>query len=246
MSRDDASLALSGFQPGSADERSEEAHSSSSTGSPSHVQIAADVATGTERAEGVGGVDRRTVFSHCRRYRFALWREFYSVRAIEPPLLPVEGNEAHNYLMVIGLNPSTADETNDDPTIRRCIGFAKRWGFGALCMTNLFALRATDPEVMKADPAPTGDTNDDHLWTLAKGAGMILAAWGKDGNHKDRAAEVLTMLESFPIHALAINKDGTPKHPLYVRADTVPVRLGGGGGVLVGRCAPTTEAKANS
>lgn len=178
---------------------------------------------------GAGGVDRCTIFSHCRRYRYALWREFYSVRAIEPPLLPVEGNEAHNYLMVIGLNPSTADETQDDPTIRRCIGFAKRWGFGALCMTNLFALRATDPEIMKADPDPTGDTNDDHLWTLAKGAGMILAAWGKNGNHRDRAEAVLMMLESFAIHALAINKDGTPKHPLYVAAATVPVRLGGGG-----------------
>jgi hypothetical protein len=129
---------------------------------------------------------------------------------------------ATEYLMVIGLNPSTADEMTDDPTIRRCIDFAKRWGFSALCMTNLFAFRATDPEVMKADEEPKGYMNDDHLFDIAKGAGMILAAWGKHGSHKDRAATVAAMLESFEIHALAINKDGSPKHPLYVAAATIP------------------------
>jgi len=62
--------------------------------------------------------------------------------------------------MFIGLNPSTADETKDDPTIRRCINYAKRWGYSGLCMTNLFALRATKPAVMKANPGPVGREND--------------------------------------------------------------------------------------
>lgn len=165
-----------------------------------------------------------TEFSPCRRYRYTLWREFYPLLAINPPLLPVEGNRAHNYLMVIGLNPSTADETKDDPTIRRCIGFAKLWGYGALCMTNLFAWRATNPEDMKAQEQPNGFLNDYHLFERAKGAGMILAAWGKHGRHKGRDADVLCLLESFELHALAVNKDGSPKHPLYVAADTAPFR----------------------
>lgn len=173
---------------------------------------------------------RRTEFSPCRRYRYTLWREFYGFHAINPPLLPLEGNEAHNYLMVIGLNPSTADETLDDPTIRRCIDFAKRWGFGALCMTNLFAFRATDPEVMKRTLAPEGETIDSNTsrncrWLLktARGAGMILVAWGKHGIYRERQTTVLRMLGQYKLHALAINKDGSPKHPLYVRGDTSPI-----------------------
>lgn len=130
------------------------------------------------------------------------------------------------FLMVIGLNPSTADETQDDPTIRRCINFAKAWGFGALCMTNIFAWRDTDPEKMKSTAEPIGAENDRHLIECASGAGMILAAWGKHGSHLARASYVLQILP--PVHALAINKDGSPKHPLYVRADAEPVILDGG------------------
>lgn len=169
-------------------------------------------------------------FSPCRRYRYTLWREW------DPDLLTGCADDSENasrFLMVIGLNPSTADETNDDPTIRRCIGFAKRWGYGALCMTNLFAFRATDPEVMKRSLAPEGETIDSHTsvncrWLLntAKEAGMILAAWGKHGSYRDRAQSVLRMLDLYTIHALTLNSDGSPKHPLYVAASTKPVILG--------------------
>jgi hypothetical protein len=124
--------------------------------------------------------------------------------------------------MFIGLNPSTADETQDDPTIRRCIQFSKDWGFGALCMTNIFAVRATDPKDMKACPDPIGNDNDDYLTYLSGLAGVIIAAWGKDGKHLHRGVRVKMMLNN-PVGCLmclGLNSDGTPKHPLYLKKAT--------------------------
>lgn len=144
-------------------------------------------------------------FSPCRRYRYELWRRW----------------ETGPYLQVIGLNPSTADETNNDPTVRRCIDFAKRWGFSALCMTNAFAFRATDPDDMKAEPFPIGEENDAALASLAAGAGMILAAWGVHGSHLGRDKALLATLP--PLHCLGVTRAGQPKHPLYIKADTQPI-----------------------
>lgn len=155
-------------------------------------------------ATDVQPMNRETIFSPCRQYRYTLWREWDLFN--------------RDYLMVIGLNPSTADETQDDPTIRRCIGFAKTWGFGALCMTNLFAWRDTKPENMKAAKEPVGPMNDIHLSQIAFGASMILAAWGKDGAFMDRQKKItLTGMK-----CLQKNADGTPKHPLYCRANLIP------------------------
>lgn len=170
---------------------------------------------------------RETIFSACRKYRYTLWREFYGALAIEPPMLPLEGNRAHNYLMIIGLNPSTADETKDDPTIRRCIGFAKRWGYGALCMTNLFAWRDTKPEGMKLAADPIGEESGKWIDEIADGAGMILAAWGKHGTFRGRDMEVMRAIEAKgkSIYCLGMNGDGTPKHPLYIAAATVAIPL---------------------
>ena len=106
--------------------------------------------------------ERSATFSPDRNYRYTLWRRWLDRRPS---------------LMVIGLNPSTADETKDDPTVRRCICFARDWGFGALCMTNLFAFRATDPNLMKAAPEPIGDANNAALVLTAGQAGLVLAAW---------------------------------------------------------------------
>ena len=149
-----------------------------------------------------------TVFSPCRKYRYTLWRRWA---------------EGGSYLMVIGLNPSTADETNDDPTIRRCIDFAKRWGFNALCMTNLFAWRDTLPENMKKEISPIGPDNDLHLTTIGRDAGMILAAWGKHGKHLDRGKRVALMVGHLYPRCLKKNQDGSPQHPLYVPAATQPI-----------------------
>lgn len=131
----------------------------------------------------------------------------------------------HGFLLVIGLNPSTADETLDDPTIRRCVDFAKRWGFGSLCMMNLFAWRDTKPENMKRASDPIGPLNDSHLIARASEAGIVLAAWGKDGAFMSRANEIYEKL-SVNMHilmrCLRRNKDGSPQHPLYVAANTIP------------------------
>ena len=162
---------------------------------------------------------RGTFFSADRVYRYTLWREWGT--GTLPILQPNHG--ANSYVMFIGLNPSTADETKDDPTIRKCIGFAKRWGFGSLCMTNLFAYRSTDPRKMKDHPNPIGDDNDLWLACCARSAGMIVAAWGRDGQHLKRDLAVMQILKD--VHCLGLNNDGSPKHPLYVPYGTVVMQL---------------------
>lgn len=149
---------------------------------------------------------RQTIFSLCRTYRYSLWREWI-------------GGEG--YAMFVGLNPSTADEIQDDPTVRRCINYAKAWGYSALCMTNLFAFRATDPAVMKSAIDPVGPDNDAHLIALAAEAGVVVAAWGTHGAHQGREAHVLDILPH--LHCLALTKDGHPNHPLYLRKTLVPI-----------------------
>lgn len=156
-------------------------------------------------------MSRDTIFSPCRTYRYVLWREFGELL------------DDGSYAMFIGLNPSTADETNDDPTIRRCIAFAKSWGYGALCMTNLFAFRATDPAVMLAAADPVGVDNNRHLLQMAQGAGVIVAAWGKHGGHLGRDQAVRKMLPG--LHCLSLTKAGQPGHPLYLKSELKPVRF---------------------
>lgn len=124
--------------------------------------------------------------------------------------------------MFIGLNPSTADEVVNDRTVSRCIQFAKDWGYGALCMTNLFAFRATDPEVMKAHPEPVGKDTDAVLVALAKNAGVVVAAWGNDGKHLGRAQQVVSFLPN--LHCLKVTKEGQPNHPLYLSKALKPKR----------------------
>ena len=146
-------------------------------------------------------------FSKCRTYRYALWREWAN-----------HGPQ----LVVIGLNPSTADETMDDPTIRRCIGFAKREGCGRLVMLNLFGLRATDPREMLAHPDPVGPDNDGMLrmFSYASGVRAFVAAWGAN-QHRAHLERGRTVAAMFPgIKCFGTTKAGHPKHPLYLRADT--------------------------
>lgn len=166
-------------------------------------------------------MNRTTQFSICRQYRYTLWREW------DCDLLTGTADDlphSSQFLQVIALNPSTADETKDDPTIRRCIDFAKRWGFGALCMTNLFAWRDTLPANMKKAEDPIGPDNDQWLTDCAKGAGLILAAWGKHGSYLHRADLVVRLLarNGATVHCLRTNGDGSPQHPLYIPADTLP------------------------
>lgn len=156
-----------------------------------------------------GLVTNGAEFSPCRTYRYALWR-FWLYQSDA------------NCVAFIGLNPSTADENVNDPTIRRCIDFAKRWGYGGLYMLNLFAFRATDPAVMKAAADPIGPQNNEQLAYYQSRVGLVIAAWGKHGSHAGRASAIKGILRG-PLHCLGTNNDGSPKHPLYVKGDTIPV-----------------------
>ncbi len=153
-----------------------------------------------------------TVFSLCRRYRYTLWRYWWKDELFV-------NRATVRYAMFIGLNPSTADEVENDPTIRKCIGFAQRWGYDALCMTNLFAFRATDPRQMKACPKPIGDDNDHWLTACARDAGIVVAAWGVNGEFMGRDEEVLKLVDD--VQCLRVTKHGHPEHPLYVPYEVV-------------------------
>jgi len=143
-------------------------------------------------------------FSRCGRYRYALWRTW-------DVSLPS--------VCFIALNPSTADATRDDPTMRRCIAFARRWGFGGMAVGNIFAFRATRPADMKAEPNPIGRANDRWLQRLASESPLVVAAWGSHGAWMGREAQVLALLAD--VECLGVTASGAPRHPLYVRGDTV-------------------------
>ena len=150
-------------------------------------------------------------FSHCRRWRYLLWRKWS-----DGPIA--------NFLM---LNPSTADEVKLDPSCTRARLYAERWGFGALIVTNLFAWRATDPRDMKAAPEPVGRANDRAIVRAAHEAGIVVCAWGNHGAHRERSASVLSMLRDagIKLHALRLTGAGEPAHPLYLRAALHPRKI---------------------
>jgi len=122
----------------------------------------------------------------------------------------------------IMLNPSTADADNDDPTIRRCMSFARAWGYGGILVVNLFAFRATDPKELVKATDPIGPCNNSILETAAK-SHVTVAAWGCGGALKDRGGKVRGLLGDCELLCLGLTKDRYPKHPLYVPADTVAV-----------------------
>jgi hypothetical protein len=125
--------------------------------------------------------------------------------------------------MFLGLNPSTATATTDDPTIRRCIGFARDWGFGSLVMANLFAYRSSDPVVLSRVSDPIGPRNNWWLSFHRNRVQRVIAAWGIHGALLSRDADVM---ESFPeLHCLGVTKNGHPKHPLYLPANIEPKRF---------------------
>lgn len=151
---------------------------------------------------------RGAVFSECRRYRYALWRIW---------------DEDIPYAMFICLNPSTADEKKDDPTVRRCVGFARSWGYGGVCVTNLFAYRSTDCRALRRVQDPVGPENDEWLQRLAREVGIIVAAWGNHGSYRGRDREVIGMFPS--LSCLELTKRGQPRHPLYLKSDLEPTPL---------------------
>jgi len=148
------------------------------------------------------------IISKCGKYRYSLWRNWDDMFS------------ENRKVMFIGLNPSTADAVDDDNTMRRCIGFAQKFGFSGLYMANLFALRSTDPEALKTEAEPVGKLNNGHLLNMAQRSDKIIACWGRTwqsyaGLHH-RHAEVLRLLKYYDIYALKMNSDGSPAHPLFL------------------------------
>ncbi|MDS0280056.1 DUF1643 domain-containing protein [Halomicroarcula sp. S1AR25-4] len=146
------------------------------------------------------------VLSEDRQYRYRLSRTWDT----EKPTIAF-----------VMLNPSTADETEDDPTIRRCLGFAEDWGYGSLLVGNLFAYRTSDPADLRDVDDPVGPENDQHLRDICDEADKVIVAWGTDGDLHDREREFVEKLD-VDLYALDTTKDGHPNHPLYQPADAEP------------------------
>jgi len=162
-----------------------------------------------DQGTGSDGVATAT-FDPTRVYRFRLTRTWDA------------GLPRVNFLM---LNPSTADAHVLDPTVRRCVGFARTWGFGTLVVTNIFAFRATDPAVLALPDDPVGPGNDRAITDAAVSADRVVVAWGTRGSQLARGEQVAGLLDDHGVAAVALRatRDGYPAHPLYLRGDTVPV-----------------------
>jgi hypothetical protein len=143
----------------------------------------------------------------CGRYRYNLWRS-WGVGG---------GSSAGEAPLFVMLNPSTADADTDDATIRKCIGFAKAWGFGCLTVVNVFGLRATDPRDLFTSEDPVGADNDDAIVSAVRSHQLIVAAWGVQAAKVDpaRVRRVRNLLGA-RVMCLKKSKDGHPWHPLYV------------------------------
>lgn len=126
-------------------------------------------------------------------------------------------------IVFIMLNPSTADAMIEDPTIRRCMVFARKWGYRVLDVANAFALRSTDPLRLQDVSDPIGPLNDQYLREMTETAERVVVAWGTHGKLQDRGNTVAKrVLHDRILHCLAVTKHGFPKHPLYMRGDTEP------------------------
>ena len=147
--------------------------------------------------EGLSGA----TLSRCRKYRYVLWRVW---------------DKSLPHIMFIGLNPSTANETQNDPTILKCIQYCKRWGYGGFYIANLFAFRSSSPDVLKKSKKPIGAKNDFWILKTAKSAERVVACWGEHGNFKDRDQDLKKQLKN--LYCLKINKSGQPAHPLYLKS----------------------------
>ncbi len=149
------------------------------------------------------------VYSDCEAYRYALTRVWDSA-----------GPKA----VFVMLNPSTATEYQNDPTVERCERRARALGYGAFRVTNIFAFRATDPKVMRAMRDPIGPGNDDAIAQGASWADQIICAWGSNGAHLERGVCVESLLRATakPLWHLGLTQARQPKHPLYIGYDRQP------------------------
>lgn len=156
--------------------------------------------------------DRRRIgdalFSPCQQYRYLLTR--------------ILGGDQGVTVFVM-LNPSTADEFKNDPTVRRCVGYAQDWGSFGLIVANLYALRSTDPKALWTHDDPVGPSNDQILTILARHHRPIICAWGANAK-PDRVKAFVDAAKGVggELMCLGTTKDGAPRHPLYLRRDAKP------------------------
>lgn len=160
------------------------------------------------RSHATAVAQSEAVYSDCERYRYLL------TRCWGP------GSKA----LFVMLNPSTATEVQNDPTVERCERRARALGYGAFRVTNIFAFRATDPKVMRAEADPVGPANDLAILDSLPWADLVLCAWGNHGLHVNRGAEVAALLRKakVPLWHLGLTGQGQPRHPLYVGYDQQP------------------------
>jgi len=145
-------------------------------------------------------------FSNCRKYRYTLKHVW---------------DEELETVVFIGLNPSTADENQLDPTLRRIRGFSSDWGYGSFIMLNAFAFRATDPKDMKKADDPIGPENDNFIRFVCSSHNLVIACWGTHGEFMNRWKTVLDMAGE--TKCLKITKSGQPSHPLYLKKTLKPI-----------------------
>jgi hypothetical protein len=159
------------------------------------------------------------IFSDDRVFRYTLWRNLDPAEMF-PVVTPQSG-----YIQFIGLNPSTADEKKNDRTISKLMGFATKWGFSKMLMTNLFAYRATDPAIMKKHPLskqPIGTDNYRHVVENAKKAARVVCCWGNDGQHLNQGGVMRAALAAagVSLQCFKVTNIGEPQHPLYLKNST--------------------------
>jgi hypothetical protein len=177
--------------------------------SPRHVVV-------THRASAglLEDVTRGAVYNIGATHRYMLWRLWRTgEQKVNCRML--------NFLM---LNPSTATERENDPTVERCERRARQGGYGGFIVTNLFALRSTDPAALKLSADPVGEHNDFYIVTAAKHAATVVCAWGNEGGLLDRADKVVKLLkeQGTALHALQLSQAGVPYHPLYLSYSLLP------------------------
>ena len=161
------------------------------------------------RSHVKGDAPSTAVYSDCERYRYSLTRIWA---------------DAGPKVLFVMLNPSTATEVQNDPTVERCERRARALGCGGFRVTNIFAWRDTDPRKLRAAAAPIGPDNDRAILDGCAWADQVIAAWGVHGAHLDRGPEVETLLRraGYSLWHLGLTKAGHPRHPLYIRYDQQP------------------------
>ena len=149
------------------------------------------------------------IYSDCETYRYGLTRIWQE-----------DGRKA----LFVMLNPSTATEVQNDPTVERCERRARALGFGAFAVANIFAYRATDPALLRAQADPVGTQNDASIADAVAWADQIICAWGSHGAYLGRGATVTGLLRATqrPLFHLGLTQAGHPKHPLYVGYSVQP------------------------